>query len=110
MDGAELPLTYSPEAIDEFWGRRPVAVASRALQLLGIGGMFFAKFGWDFFTGRLAETEVGCLGARNKCSMRAHSWAGKYIYMSSSKAAQCISSHWWCVRCRCSAPSSCAIL
>ena len=58
MDGAELPLVYSPEAINEFWGRRPVAVASRAMQLLGVGGMFFAKFGWDFFTGRLAETEV----------------------------------------------------
>ena len=49
---------YSPEAINEFWGRRPVAVASRALQLLGIGGSFFAKFAFDFFTGRLAATEV----------------------------------------------------
>ncbi|KAK9838371.1 hypothetical protein WJX81_007765 [Elliptochloris bilobata] len=57
-DGADLPLVYSPEAIDDFWGRRPVDVASRAMQLLGIGGSFFAKFAWDFFTGRLAATEV----------------------------------------------------
>ncbi len=57
-DGADLPLVYSPEAINGFWGRRPVAVASRALQLLGIGGSFFARFAFDFFTGRLAATEV----------------------------------------------------
>ena len=31
----ELPLTYSPELIDEYWGRRPVAVTSRIFQLLG---------------------------------------------------------------------------
>jgi hypothetical protein len=58
VDGAELPLVYSPAAIDGFWGRRPVAVASRALQLLRLGGAFFARLAWDFFTGRLAETEV----------------------------------------------------
>ena len=58
VDGAELPLVYSPAAIDAFWGRRPVAVASRALQLLRLGGGFFARLAWDFATGRLAETEV----------------------------------------------------
>ena len=31
----ELPLTYSPELIEDYWGRRPVAVASRIAQLLG---------------------------------------------------------------------------
>ncbi len=31
----ELPLTYSPELINEYWGRRPVAVTSRIFQLLG---------------------------------------------------------------------------
>lgn len=31
----ELPLTYSPELIDEYWERRPVAVTSRIFQLLG---------------------------------------------------------------------------
>jgi aarF domain-containing kinase len=31
----ELPLTYSPELIDEYWGRRPVAITSRIVQLLG---------------------------------------------------------------------------
>ena len=30
-----LPLTYSPELINGYWGRRPVAVTSRILQLLG---------------------------------------------------------------------------
>ena len=32
----ELPLTYSPELIEDYWGRRPVAVTSRIAQLLGI--------------------------------------------------------------------------
>ena len=31
----ELPLTYSPELIEDYWGRRPVAVTSRIAQLLG---------------------------------------------------------------------------
>ena len=30
-----LPLTYSPELINDYWSRRPVAIMSRILQLLG---------------------------------------------------------------------------
>lgn len=36
-DGDALPLDYDPEAIEEYWGRRPVAVASRVLQVGGRG-------------------------------------------------------------------------
>ena len=34
-DTDQLPLAYDPDRIAEFWGRRPVAVIRRALQLLG---------------------------------------------------------------------------
>ena len=34
-DTDQLPLAYNPERIADFWGRRPVAVIRRALQLLG---------------------------------------------------------------------------
>jgi aarF domain-containing kinase len=33
-DGEDLPLVYDPETITEYWGRRPVAVTSRIIQLL----------------------------------------------------------------------------
>ena len=34
-DEEGLPLVYDPDTIEEYWGRRPVAVVSRILQLLG---------------------------------------------------------------------------
>ena len=34
-DADQLPLSYDPVRIAEFWGRRPVAVIRRVLQLLG---------------------------------------------------------------------------
>ena len=34
-DDEGLPLVYDPEKIADYWGRRPVAVVSRILQLLG---------------------------------------------------------------------------
>ena len=34
-DADQLPLAYDPERIADFWGRRPVAVIRRALQLWG---------------------------------------------------------------------------
>lgn len=40
----ELPLTYSPELIEDYWGRRPVAVTSRIFQLLGTSLMPFFHF------------------------------------------------------------------
>jgi len=30
-----LPLDYDPDIIADYWGRRPVATATRVLQLLG---------------------------------------------------------------------------
>lgn len=32
-DGEQLPLAYDPDAIEEYWGRRPVAVTTRILQV-----------------------------------------------------------------------------
>ena len=34
-DADQLPLAYDPVQIADFWGRRPVAVIRRALQLFG---------------------------------------------------------------------------
>lgn len=34
-DSDQLPLSWDPDRIADFWGRRPVAVIRRALQLLG---------------------------------------------------------------------------
>jgi aarF domain-containing kinase len=33
-DGDSLPLEYDPELISDYWGRRPVSVMTRILQLL----------------------------------------------------------------------------
>lgn len=35
-EGEALPLEYDPALIEEYWGRRPVAVATRVIQLLSI--------------------------------------------------------------------------
>lgn len=40
-DGEGLPLEYDPEVIADFWGRRPVAVFSRIVQLLSTSAMCF---------------------------------------------------------------------
>jgi aarF domain-containing kinase len=34
-EGDSLPLEYDPDRIADYWGRRPVAVTTRILQLLG---------------------------------------------------------------------------
>ena len=34
-EGDSLPLEYAPARIADYWGRRPVAVTTRILQLLG---------------------------------------------------------------------------
>lgn len=39
-DGESLPLEYDPELIAEYWERRPVAVVTRILQLLGRFSLF----------------------------------------------------------------------
>ncbi len=53
-----LPKVYDPDAIAEYWSRRPIAVVRRITQLMGIGGGFMSKLIWDFANNRLRETEV----------------------------------------------------
>ena len=53
-----LPTVYDPDTIAEYWARRPVAVARRITQLMGIAGGFLSKFAFDLARGRLRETEV----------------------------------------------------
>eukprot|EP01025_Chloroclados_australasicus_P040545 TRINITY_DN423_c0_g2_i11.p2 TRINITY_DN423_c0_g2~~TRINITY_DN423_c0_g2_i11.p2 ORF type:complete len:776 (+),score=103.02 TRINITY_DN423_c0_g2_i11:149-2329(+) len=56
--GNVLPLTYSPESIGAYWGKRPVTVVKRVLQLLGISGGFLSKIAFDLLTNKLQENEV----------------------------------------------------
>jgi aarF domain-containing kinase len=54
----QLPLTYDPEAIADYWGIRPVSVVSRVLQLGTISSNFIAGLVWDWATGQLKNNEV----------------------------------------------------
>jgi aarF domain-containing kinase len=54
----QLPLTYDPEAIAEYWGVRPVSVVSRVLQLGTISSKFIGGLLWDWATGQLKNKEV----------------------------------------------------
>eukprot|EP00887_Chlorella_sp_A99_P006706 scaffold3.g6706.t1 len=53
-----LPLAYDPEAIAAYWRRRPVAVATRIVQLIGIAGGFLSSLAADALAGRLEETQA----------------------------------------------------
>ena len=57
-DSEGLPLVYEPSLIAEYWGRRPVAVFTRIVQLLSIAGGFLSGVGMDFLTGKSKENEV----------------------------------------------------
>ncbi len=39
----QLPLAYDPAAIAAYWGRRPVAVATRILQLISAHAFLLAR-------------------------------------------------------------------
>lgn len=54
----QLPLTYDPEAIADYWGVRPVSVVSRVLQLGAISSTFVSGLLWDWATGQLKNNEV----------------------------------------------------
>lgn len=57
-DGEALPLEYDPDLIRDYWGRRPVAVFRRVVQLLSIAGGFLGGVGLDLLTGKGKENEV----------------------------------------------------
>ena len=53
-----LPLDYDPDIIADYWGRRPVAVATRVVQLLGIAGGFLGGLALDFVQNRTQQNQV----------------------------------------------------
>jgi hypothetical protein len=53
-----LPLDYDPDIIADYWGRRPVAVATRVVQLLGIAGGFLGGLALDFVQNRAVQNQV----------------------------------------------------
>ncbi|KAF7086929.1 hypothetical protein CFC21_090172 [Triticum aestivum] len=53
-----LPLVYSPDIISAYWGKRPGAVATRAVQLLSVAGGFISHIISDLITDKIKENEV----------------------------------------------------
>lgn len=48
-----LPFDYNPQALKEFFSKRPLAVATRILQLLSVGGIFAFNTIFDQLLGRV---------------------------------------------------------
>lgn len=57
-EGEGLPLAYDPDTIEDYWGRRPVAVVTRMLQLMGIAGGFLTSVAVDALAGDLDKNQV----------------------------------------------------
>lgn len=55
---AQLPLSYDPEAIYNFWSVRPVSVINRIVQLGWISSNFIGGLLWDTVTGSVKKHEV----------------------------------------------------
>lgn len=53
-----LPLVYEPSSISAYWGKRPRAVATRAVQLLSVAGGFLSRLAWDVINKKVKENEV----------------------------------------------------
>lgn len=56
--GETLPLVYSPDTIAAYWGKRPAAVFTRAMQLLSVAGGFLSGIASDILSKKLKENEV----------------------------------------------------
>lgn len=56
--GDELPLYYDPALIEQYWERRPAAVAQRMFQLSTIGGSFITGLVSDFVTKSVDKNAV----------------------------------------------------
>lgn len=50
-----LPLVYDPASISAYWGKRPRAVATRAVQLLSVAGGFLSRLAWDVINKKVTE-------------------------------------------------------
>lgn len=50
-----LPLAYDPATISAYWGKRPRAVATRAVQLLSVAGGFLSRLARDVINKKVKE-------------------------------------------------------
>ena len=50
ISGSVLPLTYEPKKLEEFFGKRPMAVFSRVYQIVSTSAVFFTHVVWDIIT------------------------------------------------------------
>ena len=54
----DLPTTYDPDALADYFGKRPGAVFSRVLQVASTSASYFTGLAWDAARGKLEEAEV----------------------------------------------------
>lgn len=57
-EGDALPLVYDPDQIAAYWSKRPVAVMTRVLQLMGIAGGFISSIVGDLIAGNIERNDV----------------------------------------------------
>lgn len=58
-ENEQIPTVYDPEALDKFFSKRPLSLATRVFQLVSVGGGFFLKTVLDTVLGRMnKELEV----------------------------------------------------
>lgn len=53
-----LPLVYDPASISAYWGKRPRAVATRAVQLLSVAGGFLSRIAMDIVNKKVKEVTL----------------------------------------------------
>ena len=54
----DLPTTYDPDALADYFGKRPDAVFSRVLQVASTSASYLTGLAWDAARGKLEEAEV----------------------------------------------------
>ena len=54
----DLPTTYDPDALADYFGKRPGAVFSRVLQVASTSASYLTGLAWDAARGKLEEAEV----------------------------------------------------
>ena len=62
-----LPLVYSPEIISAYWGKRPGAVATRAVKLLSVAGGFISHIISDLITDKIKEVVPPIHSCKKPC-------------------------------------------
>lgn len=57
-DGTGLPYVYDPNVLKEYYSKRPLLVVKRMIQVISVGGGFFARSALDQIFGRGDDAEL----------------------------------------------------